>query len=195
MLLAQGKLDTALESYRQSLATAERLAAFDRSNTGWSRDLSVSYNKVGDVLVAQGKLDEALESYRQGLAIAERLATADRSNAQWRDDLRRVIGKIDKLAYRLVLAREFAIALEAADLAISFAPEEIWLYANRAHALMFIGRTDEARALYVKYHGRKDVSEGKSWETVVQEDFAELQKAGLTDPLMDTIEKLFRAAT
>ena len=55
---------------------------------------------------------------------------------------------------------------------------------------MFLGRTDEARALYLKYRGRKDVSEGKSWETVVQEDFAELRKAGLSDPLMDTIEKL-----
>ncbi|MGC1349688.1 MAG: hypothetical protein WA858_07895, partial [Xanthobacteraceae bacterium] len=78
--------------------------------------------------------------------------------------------------------------------AISLAPEEIWLYANRAHALMFVGRTDEARALYLKYRGRKDVFEGKSWETVVQEDFAELRKAGLNDPLMDTIEKLFKAA-
>jgi hypothetical protein len=28
--------------------------------TGWQRDLSVSYEKVGDVLVARGKLNEAL---------------------------------------------------------------------------------------------------------------------------------------
>jgi hypothetical protein len=32
----------------------------------------------------------------------------------------------------------------AHDLA-HIAPEKIWLYANRAHALMFVGRTDEAR--------------------------------------------------
>ena len=49
-------------AYRDSLAIRERLAASDRSNTGWQRDLSVSYNRVGDVLVAQGKLDEALKS-------------------------------------------------------------------------------------------------------------------------------------
>jgi hypothetical protein len=60
---------------------------------------------------------------------------------------------------------------------------------------MFLGRTDEARALYLKYRGRKDVSEGKSWEIVVQEDFAQLRKVGLSDPLMDAIEKLFNAAT
>ena len=36
---------------------------------------------------------------------------------------------------------------------------------------------------------------GNPWETVILEDFAELRKAGLSDPLMDTIEKLFKAAT
>ena len=72
-----GILEQALKAYRDGLAIAERLAAADRSNTQWQRDLSVSYSKVGDVLMAQGKLDEALKAYRDSLAIAERLAAAD----------------------------------------------------------------------------------------------------------------------
>jgi hypothetical protein len=59
---------------------------------------------------------------------------------------------------------------------------------------MFLGRIDEARALYLKYRGQKDVLDGKSWEAVILEDFAELRKAGLTNPLMDEIEKLFTSA-
>jgi hypothetical protein len=35
------------------------------------------------------------------------------------------------------------------------------------------------------------VQYGKPWETVILEDFAELRKAGLTNPLMDKIENLF----
>jgi hypothetical protein len=31
---------------------SSRLAKADPGNAGWQRDLSVSYNKVGDVLVA-----------------------------------------------------------------------------------------------------------------------------------------------
>ena len=31
------------------------LAASDRSNKGWRRDLAISYGKVGDVLVLAGK--------------------------------------------------------------------------------------------------------------------------------------------
>ena len=38
------------------LAIADRLARADPGNASWQRDLSVSYNKIGDVLVAQGNL-------------------------------------------------------------------------------------------------------------------------------------------
>ena len=67
------------------------------------------------------------------------------------------------------------------------------VYTNRAHALMFLGRIDEARALYLKYRGKQDVQPGKSWEIVILEDFAELQKAGLTSSLMEEIKKEFAA--
>ena len=71
-----GGIDEALQAYRDGLAVAGHLAAADRSNTLWQRDLSLSYEKVGDVLMAQGKLEEALEAYRESLSIQERLATA-----------------------------------------------------------------------------------------------------------------------
>jgi hypothetical protein len=62
-------------------ASVERLAQTDPDNTGWQRDLSVSYNKIGDVLVAQGNLPEALQLFRDDLVIAERLAEVDPNNA------------------------------------------------------------------------------------------------------------------
>jgi hypothetical protein len=103
-----------------------------------------------------------------------------------------VVTAIGRLAYKLVLERDFSTSLAASDQAISVAPDLIWLYTNRAHALMFLGRTDEARALYMKYRGQKD-SDGP-WEAAVLGDFAELRKAGLTNPLMDAIEKAFLSA-
>ena len=193
VLKAQGKLDEALKTFRDSLAIAKRLADVDRSNTQWQSDLSFAYNRVGDVLVAQGKLEEALKVHRDSLAIAERLAAADRSNTQWQQNLQGSISSIGDLANELVLARDFTRALEASDLVISIAPDQIWLYTNRAHALMFLARVDEARALYLQYRGEKNVAADKPWETVVLEDFAELRKAGLTHPLMDEIEKRFAA--
>ena len=83
------------------------------------------------------------------------------------------------------------MALEAADQAISLAPDQIWLYTNRAHALMFLNRVDEARALYLKNRGQQKVDGDKSWEAAILGDFAEFQKAGLTHPLMQEIQKQF----
>ena len=84
---AYGDLPEALSAYRASLLIRERLAASDGSNAGWQRDLSVSQNKIGDVLSAQGRLDEALSAYRACLLIFERLAASDGSNAGWQRDL------------------------------------------------------------------------------------------------------------
>ena len=42
----------------------DRLAKSDPGNAGWQRDLSVSYNKIGNVQKAQGDLAGALKFYR-----------------------------------------------------------------------------------------------------------------------------------
>jgi hypothetical protein len=131
----------------------------------------------------EGRRLNLVHSYRDSLAIRERLATSDRSHASWQNNLQYSTDRVGSLAYRFVLARNFARAFEAADLAISVTPERIWLYANRAHAIMLLSRVDEARALYLHYRGQKNVLNGKPWETVVLEDFAEMRKAGFTHPL------------
>jgi len=59
----------ALKSYNDSLAIADRLAKSDPGNAGWQRDLSLSYERVGNVQVGQGDLAGALKSYRDGLAV------------------------------------------------------------------------------------------------------------------------------
>ncbi len=58
-----------------------------QERTGDERDLSVSYNRMGDVQVAQGDLAGALTSFRKGLKIAERLSASDPGNVGWRRDL------------------------------------------------------------------------------------------------------------
>ena len=189
VLGAQGKLDEALKSYRDGLPVGERLAASNRSNAGWQRDLAVSYGSIGDALVAQGKLDEAQKSYQDSIAIVTRLAAADPGSSERQSDLQFSVGRIENLAYSFILARNFAKALEASNLLGSLAPNTP--LANRAHALMFLGRVNEARALYLRYRGEN--VQGGSWETVVLQEFAELRKARLTHPLMDEIKRRFAA--
>jgi tetratricopeptide (TPR) repeat protein len=191
VLRAQGRLDEALKVYRDSFVIAERLAASDPSNMQWQRDLLASCFRIGDTLKAEGKLDEALRAYRGGVASFKQLRYVARDDPLWQNDLQSSIDTIGGLSYSSLLAHNFEVALEAADQIISLAPDKLWLYTNRAHALMFLDRTDEARALYLQHRGRQKVSDDKSWEAVVLGDFAELRKAGLTHRLMDEIEKQF----
>ena len=75
---------------RGSLAEAGKAFAAARDaamRSGNERDLSVSFNRIGDVQVAQGDLPGAVKSFRDGLAIADRLAKADPGNAGWQRDL------------------------------------------------------------------------------------------------------------
>ncbi len=57
---------------------------------------------------------------------------------------------------------------------------------------MFLGRADEARAIYLAH---KDAlipnNDNKPWQQVIAEDFAEFRKAGLNHPMMAEIEKAF----
>ena len=89
------------------------------------------------------------------------------------------------------MAGNFSAALETAEHALSAAPDEVWLSANRAHALMFLGRVDEARALYLRYRGNKVKNDGTLWESIILNDFAVLRKAERADPLMNEIEERF----
>ncbi len=187
----QDDLIDAHASYRAYRDLMQGLVKADPNNAGKQYDLSFAFMRLGDVLVRQAKLDEALAAYRESLAIRERLAAADRTNAQWQNALKVSIGKIGAIAFNFILARDFGKALDAADQAVSLAPDQKWINVNRAHALMFLGRLDEARALYLRYRGEKKVQGDKSWEAAVLADFAELRRAGLTHPLLDEIESTF----
>ena len=79
--------EDARRDYDEARRLALHLTVLDPGNTGWQRDLSVSYNKLGDVAVAQGRLDEAARAYGDGLAIAKKLAAGDTGNTQWQRDL------------------------------------------------------------------------------------------------------------
>ncbi|MBS0155338.1 MAG: DUF4062 domain-containing protein [Nitrospira sp.] len=77
----------AQHDYEEAHRIAQRLTNADPANTEWQRDLSVSHDRIGNVLVSQGDLPAALTAYRASLAIREVLAKRDGGNTQWQRDL------------------------------------------------------------------------------------------------------------
>ena len=97
---------------------------------------------------------------------------------------------LGNLSWAALLAREFAQALDAAERAFADRPDSRWAAtANRAHALMFLGRVAEAREAYLAHRDmRSPQIANKTWQQVIAADFVELRKAGLDHPQMVEIE-------
>jgi tetratricopeptide (TPR) repeat protein len=116
-----GPLESAAHAYRGAEAAARR--------TGNERDLSVSQNKIGDVLVAQGEREQALAAYRAEFEISETLARRDPANTEWQRDLMISCWKIsdnDPAAARAFFVRALDIVrgLEAAG---RLSPVDAWI--------------------------------------------------------------------
>ena len=86
-LLTIGDTAGALAAAEQARQIMMDLLASNPGSTDFQREVSVSYEQVGDVQVAQGDLVGALKSYRDSLAIGERLAQSDPGNAGWQRHL------------------------------------------------------------------------------------------------------------
>jgi tetratricopeptide (TPR) repeat protein len=86
-----GKSASALVSFQTAQALAQhrldREPADTPSHLAAQRDLSVSHERIGDVLQAQGDGPGALAAFRLSLGIRETLAARDPANTQWQRDL------------------------------------------------------------------------------------------------------------
>jgi len=75
-LLRLGAIAKALERHQQALAIREGLATAEPERADYQRDLSISYDRLGDLMQALGQGEAARRYYEQGLAIVEALAEA-----------------------------------------------------------------------------------------------------------------------
>jgi tetratricopeptide (TPR) repeat protein len=93
-------------------------------------------------------------------------------------------------SWRQLLARDFAGALATTERGLKADPNDLPLQTNRAHALLFLGRANEAEAVYRKYLGQKIGSQ--TWEEVILDDFDKLEKDGVTSPEFNRIRQILK---
>jgi tetratricopeptide (TPR) repeat protein len=66
--------------YERSREIRETLAAADRHNLTAQRDVSLIYDRIGNVLLSDGRHGEALDIFSKGLTIRERIVSLDPRN-------------------------------------------------------------------------------------------------------------------
>ncbi len=127
----------------------------------------------------QAELAQAIEKYEVAESGKPGAATA---------------GALLSASWYHLFAKQFKAALESSERAMRFQPDLPVYATNHAHALMFLGREEDARALYRKYKGQRTMEGRGLWEEEILNDFNELEKAKLKDPLMNEIRAEFAAA-
>ncbi|MFL6274275.1 MAG: protein kinase domain-containing protein [Blastocatellia bacterium] len=79
-----GDTQGALDSYRKALAISEALVKDHPNDIPMRRDLLVSYERIGDVLLATGETTGALEHQRKALSTSQAIAASRPDDGEWR---------------------------------------------------------------------------------------------------------------
>ncbi|WP_298624127.1 hypothetical protein, partial [uncultured Zoogloea sp.] len=109
---------------------AQRLAQAEPQRADYQRDLSVSYERLGDLMTALGQGDEARDYFLKRLAIAQRLAQAEPQRADYQRDLIVSLVRIAQTdpphaVEHLRRALDIALALQARGLLVEGLDEMI----------------------------------------------------------------------
>ncbi len=72
-------------------------------------------------------------------------------------------------------------------------PGTLWIEANRAHALLLLGRTQKAIGAYTEHKG-ETLPDGSKWEDTILKDFAKFRKRGLGRGQLQRVEEALAAA-
>lgn len=95
------------------------------------------------------------------------------------------------LSWYQLFAGQYDAVIQTTRQAAAINPNYIEIDTNRAHALMFKGSANEAREVYVRHKGKKVGN--NSWEEVILDDFAQLERANIKNPLMEEIRRHFKS--
>ncbi len=186
----RGDYVAALARYTAGLTRIARGATQEPTNIRGQLALADIHDRIANTRQAMNDRAGAAQSLTAETEILLAL-TQHQLDATSRDD---VTERLGNHSYVLLFIGEDKKALDTADVAIALAPDKRWILTNKAHALMFLDQTEAARALYLAPDNRgREMPDGNTWEADITNDFAELRKAGRTNPLMDEVLRAFVA--
>lgn len=175
------------------IRTLMRRPGYERQLAQYTQALKTNPNdadaisQIPEVYFRLDRWKEAVDAQKIYIATLQRRPNHDH---QWATTMS---GADVALAFYQLFARDFAGALAASDEALRLDPKSLIAQTNRAHALLFLGRTKEAEAIYLGHRGETVFTNSdEKWEPAILGDFDDLEKAGLTNPEIERIRALLK---
>jgi TIR domain-containing protein len=183
-------LNGAIGEYEREANVRKGLADADGTNVQRKLQIVNLHIDIADLKGKINKIDEAFEEYLFALYELQTIDQLIIRHSEVDATKNNISDRLGNIALQSILDRYFSRSIKVSDAAIRATPEKKWLYANRAHALMFLGRAQEARNIYLKFMGEKVLDE-KTWNEIVIDNFQQFSQRGLANPLMpELIERL-----
>jgi len=198
----EGVLDdlTSLENERfmnadvARIRTLMRRAGYERLLARYTAELKGNPNdenalsRIGDVYLRLDRAKEAVDAQKNYVAWLQRETNHD---AAWSNSLS---GAYVGLAWFQIFTHDFAGSLASSDEALKLNPKDLAAQTNRAHALLFLGRTKDADAIYLGHRGEKVFANSdEKWEDAILGDFDDLEKGGVANPNFARLRALLKA--
>jgi hypothetical protein len=176
--------DQAIDAYQAALSAVTK----DADPTTWARiehnlAIAFAHRPAQNSSERIANREQAIQAYQAALAV-ERVSLPP----QARSDT--VVG----LSWSQLMLKDFSGVLETASTATKDGISDLRLDENRAHALLLLGRTDEAQAIYLKHAGQMMPDGNKTWRQSVLDDFVELEKNGIVSPEFSKVRELLAQA-
>lgn len=167
-------------TYAESQDTSQLTTSSGSVPRGWAKLIYRNLQRQADELYKAAQYERALAAAERARRFVEASVFADRDKS--------VPAKANgNVAWYALFARQPERALAASEGALILAPYSLPDQTNRAHALMFLDRIEEARLIYLGHKG-ETIGLAK-WEVVIAQDFLELRAHGLDHPQMRAIEE------
>jgi tetratricopeptide (TPR) repeat protein len=169
-------------------ADNERLLAQYQQELKANPNDAAALSQLADLYLKLEQWKDAADAAKNYVAFVQRQTNHD---ARWSNSLASAyIG----LSFAQLFIKDFAGSLASSDEAIKLNPKDLVAYTNRAHALLFLGRTKEAEAIYLGHRGENVFTNSEEkWEEAILGDLDDLEKAGLANPEITRIRTLLKA--
>jgi TPR repeat protein len=183
-LIAAGRKSEAEPIFDEGVSAKQKFVDISKGSAEAKSSFADYLRIVGDAELRAGDIARALTRYEAGLGALGPALSSD-ANAVAADTGRSKALLLGSYAFAALENKDFEKSLAMSEQAAKLDPDRLDFEIDKAHALMFLGRTQAAQSIYLEKAG-KSISDGK-WDQAVLRDFATFGKLGMTNSLMDDV--------
>jgi tetratricopeptide (TPR) repeat protein len=176
----------ALANYQQSLQTDN---AHPRRTLDWGRRLASTTGAIGDLQLKLGDVEAAKNSYANASSVQQHVVEAAGSDLSNTAARTAYVDDCGDGSWYALLSNQAQQAADLAEAALKLDPSKSWIDVNRAHAYLFLGRYDDAKAIYLKQKDTGNAASGRITADIIRDEFALFRKLGLSIDAMEGMAK------